>query len=37
MTLRWEASMQLTRQWLGSLIETMTRKMLARPGAAPAK
>jgi hypothetical protein len=29
--------MQLTSQRLGSMIETMSRGMLAKPGSAPAK
>ena len=32
-----QASMQSTSQRLGSMIEAMSREMLARPGSAPAK
>lgn len=37
MTEAMQASMQLTSQRLGSLIENMTREMLAKPAAAPPK
>jgi hypothetical protein len=37
MTEAMQASMQLTSQRLGSMIETMSREMLAKPGSAPAK
>jgi hypothetical protein len=37
MTEAMHASMQLTDQRLGSIIETMSREMLAKPGSAPAK
>jgi hypothetical protein len=32
-----QASMQLTSQRLRSMIETMSREILAKPGSAPAK
>jgi hypothetical protein len=37
MTAAMQASIQLTSQRLGSMIETMSREMLAKPGPAPAK
>ena len=37
MTEAMQASMQLTSRRLGSMIETMSRDMLAKPGSAAAK
>jgi hypothetical protein len=37
MAVAMQASMQLTSQRLGPLIEAMCREMLAKPAAAPAK